>query len=54
MMKHTVDAIRSKGTVDNASTDLGEGLHPATKVDWRGTNHQPDSAENQVSNFRLR
>ena len=53
MMAHIVDAVRCKGAVDNASTDLGEGLHPATKIDWRGTNHQPDTAESQVCNSSI-
>lgn len=43
-----MDHIRKKGPVDNASTDLGEALHPQTKVDWSKGNHQPDTAEDQV------
>ncbi len=52
-MKHLSHHIRSKGSINNSSTDLGEALHPQTKVDWRKTNHQPGSAEDQVSMFNL-
>ena len=46
---HLVDLIRAKGTIINSSTDAGEGLHPQSKADWRGTNHQQGVAEQQVS-----
>ncbi|KAJ3530334.1 hypothetical protein NM688_g7726 [Phlebia brevispora] len=48
IMKHMVDHIRAKGTVDNYGTDLGEALHPQTKRDWRRSNHQPATAEDQM------
>ncbi|KAJ3552152.1 hypothetical protein NM688_g4302 [Phlebia brevispora] len=47
-MKHMVDHIHAKGTVDNYGTDLGEALHPQTKRDWRRSNHQPATAEDQM------
>lgn len=48
IVNHLVDHIKGKGTTDNASTDLGEALHPQSKVDWDGTNHQPETAQDQV------
>ncbi|KAI0315267.1 hypothetical protein OF83DRAFT_1173981 [Amylostereum chailletii] len=50
---HTVDIIRRKATVDNYHTGLGEGLHPQTKKDYRRSNHQPDSYEDQILRMNM-
>ncbi|KAH9934362.1 uncharacterized protein B0H18DRAFT_1207855, partial [Fomitopsis serialis] len=46
--KHAVELLKRKGAASNGFTDMGEALHPVVKSDWRGTNHQPDTAEDQM------
>ncbi|KAF7796307.1 hypothetical protein EIP86_007484 [Pleurotus ostreatoroseus] len=53
-MKHLVTHIRQKGTVDNYATDMGEALHPQTKLDYRRTNHQDTAGEQMLRMSRER
>jgi hypothetical protein len=48
---HLVESIKGKGATINTSTDSGEALHPQTRKHWQRSNHQPDTAEDQVCNF---
>ena len=50
---HLVESIRGKGVAANTSTDGGEALHPQTRKFWQRSNHQPDTAEDQVFPFFL-
>lgn len=50
---HLVESIRAKGVVANTSTDGGEALHPQSKVDYRRTNKQPETMEEQVCRLSL-
>ena len=53
VLSHLISQIHAKGTIINGSTDAGEGLHPQSKQDWRGTNRQPNVAEIQVSIYSI-
>ena len=48
---HLIESIKGKGVTVNTSTDGGEALHPQTRKHWQRSNHQPDTAEDQVSRF---
>lgn len=48
---HLVESIRGKGVTANTSTDGGEALHPQTRKHWQRSNHQADTAEDQVCRF---
>ena len=48
---HLIESIKGKGITVNMSTDGGKALHPQTRKHWQRSNHQPDTAEDQVSRF---
>lgn len=48
---HLIESIRGKGVTANTSTDSGEALHPQTRRHWQRSNHQAETAEDQVCCF---
>ena len=50
---HLIESIKDKGVTANTSTDSGEALHPQTRKHWQRSNHQPETAEDQVRCFDL-
>lgn len=48
---HLIESIRRKGVTVNTSTDNGEALHPQTRRHWQRSNHQAQTAEDQVGCF---
>lgn len=50
---HLIESIEGKGVTVNTSTDNGEALHPQMRTHWQRTNHQPETAEDQVRCFHL-
>lgn len=49
LITHLIKSIKGKGVTMNESMDGGEALHPQMRRHWQRSNHQPDTAEDQVS-----